>query len=68
MFYKSIYNYISNHFSLYWNKNWTFQLVHMEGDIQIEAKGLGLYLKAPFLPNDNRILAAYNLIHKEEKN
>ena len=42
MFFKSRGVYISNPFSLYWKKNWTFQIVHMEGGIYIEAKGLGL--------------------------
>ena len=68
MLYKSRDNYVSNPFSLYWKKSWIFQIVHMEGGIQIEAKGLGVYLRAPFLPNDNPMLAADNLILKEEIN
>ena len=57
-----------NPFSIYWNKNWTFQIVHMEGGIHIEAKGLGVSLRAPFMPNDNPLIAADNLILREEKN
>ena len=68
MFFKSRGVYISNPFTLYWNKNWTFQIVHMEGGIHIEAKGLGISLRAPFLPNDNPIIAADILILREEKN
>jgi len=60
--------YISNPFSLYWKKSWTFQIVHMEGGIHIEAKGLGVSLRAPFMPNDNPLIAADNLILREEKN
>ncbi len=60
--------FISNPFTLYWKKNWTFQIVHMEGGIHIEAKGLGISLKAPFLPNDNPMIAADSLILREEKN
>ena len=60
--------YISNPFSIYWKKNWTFQIVHMEGGIHIEAKGLGISLRAPFLPNNNPMIAADSLILREEKN
>ena len=68
MFFKSSGVYISNPFKLYWKKNWTFQIVHMEGGIHIEAKGLGVFLRSPFLPNDNPIIAADRLILREEKN
>ena len=68
MFFKSRGMYISNPFSLYWKKSWTFQIVHMEGGIHIEAKGLGVSLRAPFMPNDNPLIAADNLIFREEKN
>ncbi|MBR87145.1 MAG: copper-binding protein [Rhodospirillaceae bacterium] len=59
---------MSNPFTLYWKKNWTFQIVHMEGGIHIEAKGLGVSIRAPFEPNDNPMIAADSLILKEEKN
>ena len=68
MFLKSRGVYISNPFSLYWKNNWTFQIVHMEGGIHIEAKGLGISLRAPFMQNDNPIIAADSLILREEKN
>jgi len=68
MFFKSRGVYISNPFTLYWKKNWTFQIVHMEGGIHIEAKGLGISLRAPFLPNNNPMIAADSLILREEKN
>ena len=68
MFFQSSGVYISNPFKLYWKKNWTFQIVHMEGGIHIEAKGLGVLLRSPFLPNDNPIIAADRLILREEKN
>ena len=68
MFFISSGVYISNPFKVYWKKNWTFQIVHMEGGIHIEAKGLGVLLRSPFLPNDNPIIAADRLILREEKN
>ena len=40
----------------------------MEGGIYLEAKGLGVSLRAPFLPNDNPLIAADSLIHREEIN
>ena len=40
----------------------------MEGGIHNEAKGLGVSLRAPFMPNDNPLIAADNLILREEKN
>ena len=48
-------------------KNWTFQIVHTEGGIHIEAKGLGISIRAPFKPNDNPMIAADSLILREEK-
>ena len=53
MFVKSRGVYMSNPFSLYWKKSCTFQRVHMEGGIHVEAKGLGTLLRAPFMSNDN---------------
>ena len=68
MFFKTRGVYISNPFKLHWKKNWTFQIVHMEGGIHIEAKGLGISTRAPFEPSDNPMIAADSLILKEEKN
>ena len=68
MFFKSKDTIITNPFSLYWIKNWTFQIVHMEGGIFLEAKGLGVSLRAPFFPNENPLIAADSLILREEKN
>ena len=68
MLFKSRDVHISNPFKLYWKKNWTFQIVHMEGGIHIEAKGLGISIRAPFEPNDNPMIAADSLILREDKN
>ena len=57
-----------NPFSLYWNKNWTFQIVHMEGGIYLEAKGLGILRRKPFFPNENLRQAADDLVFSEDKN
>tara|TARA_B100001250_G_scaffold53171_1_gene41354 strand:+ start:152 stop:322 length:171 start_codon:yes stop_codon:yes gene_type:complete len=39
----------------------------MEGGIHIEAKGLGVLVRAPFMPNDNPLIATDNLILREKK-
>ena len=57
-----------NPFSLYWNKNWTFKIVHMEGGIQIEAKGLGVLIRKPLLATESPFTAADNLVYLEDRN
>ena len=59
---------MNNSFSIYWNKNWTFQIVHMEGGIQIEAKGLGVLIRKPLLATESPLIAADNLVYSEDKN
>ena len=59
---------MTNPFSIYWIKNWTFQIVHMEGGIYIEAKGLGVLLRKPLLANERPFIAANNLAYNEDKN
>ena len=55
-----------NPFSIYWNKSWTFQIVHSEGGIFIEAKGLGVLIRKPFLATENPLTAADNLVYSED--
>jgi len=57
-----------NPFSLSWNKNWTFQIVHMEGGIYIEAKGLGVLIRRPLLATESIFSAADNLVYREDRN
>ncbi len=59
---------MSNPFTLYWNKNWSFQIVHTDGDIYIEAKGLGIVIRKTFLPTENPLTAAEDLVYGEDKN
>ena len=40
----------------------------MEGGVYIEAKCLGVLSRAPFMRNRNPLIAADNLIFREEKN
>ena len=57
-----------NPFSLYWNKDWTFQLVHIEGKIYIEAKGVRDSYEKDLLSQRKSIRAADNLVYIEDKN
>ncbi len=59
---------MQNPFSIYWNKNWRFQIVHMEGGIYIEAIGLGALRRKPLLATESPYTAADNLVHSEDKN
>ncbi len=59
---------MNNPFTIYWNKNWTFQIVHMEGGFYIEAKGLGALIRKPLLANESPFTAADNLVHREDTN
>ncbi len=57
-----------NNFSIYWNKNWTFQIVHMEGGIYIAARGLGVLIRKSLLAPESPFNTADNLVHSEDKN
>ena len=57
-----------NPFTIYWNKNWTFQIVNMEGGVYIEAKGLGALIRKPLLATESPFKAADNLVYNEDKN
>ena len=59
---------MKNPFSIYWNKNWTFQIVHMEGGIYIEAKGLSALISRPLLATKSQFTAPDNLVRGEDKN
>ncbi len=58
---------MKNPFKLYWAEEWTFQIVHMYGGIHLEAHGLGICLRSTLLPSDNILIAADNLIFKEDR-
>ncbi len=67
MFFKIRGVYISNTFNLFWKNFITFQILHMEDGINIEAKGLVFPMRGPFEPNNNPIISADSLILKERK-
>ena len=63
---------MTNPFKLYWEEDWTFQIVHMDGGIKIEAYGLGHCIREALEPNDNPLIAADRLLsnarNKDKKN
>ncbi len=59
--------FMPNPFTIDWNKNWTFQIVHMEGGIYLEAKGMGVLIRKPFLATESPFTAADNLVYSEDK-
>ncbi len=59
--------FMPNPFTIDWNKNWTFQIVHMEGGIYLEAKGMGVLIRKPFLATQSPSTAADNLVYSEDK-
>ena len=65
MFFKKHAVYISNPFTLYWKKNWTFQIVHMEVGIMIVAYGFGVCISSYLRPGENPLMAADKIIFSE---
>ena len=59
---------MNNPFYIYWNKNWTFRIVHMEGGIYIEAKGLGAQERKPLMGIESPLKVADDLVYREDKN
>ena len=57
---------MTNPFKLYWAEDWTFQIVHMEGGIYIEAHSLDICLRSLFSPSDNPLIAADRLIFQND--
>ncbi len=54
-------------FSIYWNKNLTFQIVNIEGEIYIELKEPEVLKRKPFLATKSPFTAVKNLVHSEDK-
>ncbi len=59
---------MNNLLSIYWNKNWSFQIVNMEGATYIEAKGLDALIRKPLKANKRKVTETDNLVHGEDKN
>jgi hypothetical protein len=58
---------MSNPFRLRWLQGWTFQLVLMEGKVQVEAHGFGICLRTALFPGESPQAAADRLVLAEDK-
>ncbi len=56
-----------NPFYVRWLKGWTFQLVLMEGKVQVEAQGFGICLRTALLHGETPQSAADRLVLEEDK-
>ena len=58
---------MTNPFRLRWLEGWTFQVVLMEGHVQIEAQGFGITLRTPVRPQEAPQAAADRLVLDEDR-
>lgn len=56
-----------NPFRLRWLQGWTFQIVLMEGHVQVEAHGFGICLRTAVLPGESPHSAADRLVLAEDR-
>jgi hypothetical protein len=58
---------MTNPFRLRWLEGWTFQVVLMEGHVQVEAQGFGITIRTPLLPQETPQAAADRLVLGEDR-
>ena len=58
---------MANPFRLRWLQGWTFQVVLMEGLVQVEASGFGIRLRTAVLPCESPQIAADRLVLSEDR-
>jgi hypothetical protein len=58
---------MTNPFRLRWLEGWTFQVVLMEGHVQVEAQGFGITLRTPVFPQEAPQTAADRLVLDEDR-
>ena len=58
---------MTNPFRLRWLLGWTFQVVLMEGHVQVEANGFGIRLRTAVLPGESPQCAADRLVLAEDR-
>ena len=59
--------FMTNPFRLRWLEGWTFQVVLMEGHVQVEAQGFGITLRTPVLPQEAPQTTADRLVLDEDR-
>ena len=58
---------MTNPFRLRWLQGWTFQVVLMEGHVQVEAHGFGICLRTAVLSGESPQGAADRLVLSEDR-
>ena len=58
---------MTNPFRLRWLQGWTFQVVLMEGHVQVEAHGFGICLHTAVMPGESPKAAADRLVLSEDR-
>ena len=58
---------MTNPFRLRWLQGWTFEIVLMEGHVQVEARGFGICLRTAVLPGESPHSAADRLVLAEDR-
>ena len=58
---------MTNPFRIRWLHGWTFQLVLMEGKVQVEAHGFGICLRTAVHPGESPRSAADRLVLAEDR-
>jgi|TARA_Y100000589_G_scaffold132988_1_gene127054 hypothetical protein len=58
---------MSNPFRIRWLRGWTFQIVFMEGKVQVEAHGFGICLRTALNPGESPTAAADRLVLAEDR-
>ena len=58
---------MTNPFRLRWLQGWTFQVVLMEGHVQVEAHGFGICLRTDVMPGESPQAAADRLVLSEDR-
>ena len=58
---------MTNPFRVRWLQGWLFQIVFMEGHVQVEAHGFGICLRTAVLPGESPRAAADRLVLAEDR-
>ena len=58
---------MTNPFRIRWLRGWTFQVVLMEGKVQVEAHGFGICLRTAMEPGESPQAAADRLVLAEDR-
>lgn len=56
---------LTNPFEVRWLKGWVFEVMLMDGAVQVEARGFGVCLRTPMYPGESPQAAADRLVITE---